>query len=150
MSGRNRSWLSLWLLAAAVALATAVGSVMLIPRFGKPPEYYRRRACSDNLRSLGQAIANYSARYNTFPNSVNDLVSGSFIHERALHCPGDPGKALSYRLVPGTVDDASDVIALESPENHGSGGHLLFGDGHVEWRDSRDVEQTMKSRKGHY
>jgi prepilin-type processing-associated H-X9-DG protein len=117
--------------------------------------------CQSNLKQIGTALRVYDARHNTAPPSIADVVLEADLPTELLVCPmsratrastqpiesfraafTDPNHAnVSYFFVQGLPTDMSKwtldhVVAFEPLENHGTGIHVLFGDGHVAWLTS--------------
>ena len=95
-------------------------------------EFYRRGACADNLKRLGQAMAFYVT-----PESADEglkgLVQSGIISPKPLICPSSGLSGGNYVVVgrPPMPFDNRMVVLYEPRSNHGDGGSFLFADGHV-------------------
>ena len=109
----------LWLFASTSALTNARESA-------------QRVACADNMRQLVQARKMYQIQNDKYPKTVADLQGFAGLDKVRLSGWNSPHGYQGYELLDGT--NATDIIIRENPMNHsGRGGHVAYGDGHVEW-----------------
>lgn len=145
-SGRGCLWAAL--AAAIIVLLPIIVLGILIPLFflRAPAVHDRDRIkCMNNVKQLAAMYSSFSAEHaGTPPRSFEDLRQYGPM-DKFLHCPaaGKDGPP-SYRLYPGT--NATDLIIIEKPGNHGAGGYTRsqgcnvgYGDGHVAWTPGRPL-----------
>jgi prepilin-type processing-associated H-X9-DG protein len=146
-SGRGCLWAALITL-FILGLLTAIPIWLLLnaaPMKGGAREAARRIKCMNNVKQLAVMYSTYAANHGgTPPRSLEDLRQYGLV-DGLLHCPaaGKDGPP-SYRLFPGS--NATDLIIIEKPGNHGVGGYIRsqgcnvgYGDGHVAWTVGRPV-----------
>jgi prepilin-type processing-associated H-X9-DG protein len=134
---------------------------ILLPALNRAREQGNRVKCASNLRQIGLAVQMYAnSNKGNFPPDLPTLVKSQGVGGNTLVCPstnqtpasGTPsfqlGKDLSYVYVGkgrNFTAQSDVVIAYEPPSDHtpgltgaGSGGNVLFADGHVEFLPNLD------------
>jgi SecD/SecF fusion protein len=119
-------------------------------------DYERRDACSEAIEDLSMALGNYAAKHaGEYPRDLADLVTSKALSDgKALRGPDvEVADAEAYDYIAGlrSGDDPNFVMAYDRVGLHGRGGHLLFVDGRVSWKDRRNiialVASTMEEAK---
>ncbi len=125
--------------------------VFMLPMLGVFRDASNRVQCAANMHEIGMALFAYDSDYGSFPVEGADwqslLVNGSYLSTPICTCPSDArGTGPSYYYVPGDTSGAepSRIMAYEHLTNHdGWGGHILYADGHVEFKDSPEFEELI-------
>jgi prepilin-type processing-associated H-X9-DG protein len=118
-------------------LSLLVYAAMILPAIAGAREKDRRAECLSNMKQLGLAIGEYAAAHNgETPVRLEELKP--YVHgdwEKISRCPSArDNSAPSYEIVGAGIDNPDAVVLRENPANHrGTGGHVLYGDGHVSW-----------------
>jgi prepilin-type processing-associated H-X9-DG protein len=157
---------------AGIAMILLVISILLPSQNGSAPS--RRVICQSNLRQIGQAILLYSDdNGGKYPNDLGALLTIEGFTTNILNCPssndtpatGATTQAVESNLTAGghlsyiylgkgmnaKTISADTVVAYEPLSNHGGdGSNMLFGDGHVEFIDAKNVnlmEAKIKTKQ---
>ena len=77
---RSRSGFTLIELLVVIAII-AVLIALLLPALQSAREQARRSACTNNLKQIGVAIANYATRHGTLPPGYQSIYSAEFQRE---------------------------------------------------------------------
>jgi prepilin-type processing-associated H-X9-DG protein len=92
------------------------------------------------LSQFGKAILFYSKDHDgRYPQSLSDLVPDYWSRSNRMFCAygrrdGRVGRYVYFPPNPNPpVDFASTPIAADYPDNHNSGGNVLYADGSVLW-----------------
>ena len=125
---------------------------IMLPALTRARETANRIKCGSNMRQIGQAMLLYANENgNVYPATVGPLLLTQDISPTVFLCPStndslpsgtpqqqvaaiDSGQAGSYLYFGKglTASAGADTVLLtEPPTNHGGGGEVLFGDGHV-------------------
>jgi prepilin-type processing-associated H-X9-DG protein len=149
-SGRGCLWAALITLVIlglliAIPIWMLLGPAPAVPNLGGARESARRIACANNVKQIAMMYRVYAGENGgTPPRSFEDLRQYGDV-DKLLRCPaaGKDGPP-SYRLYPGS--NATDLVIIEKPGNHGAGGYnrnqgcnVGYGDGHVAWTAGRPV-----------
>lgn len=119
---------------------------------------------ASNLHQIGIAVMTYQADKNQMPADLDELVKAKMLDASVLVRPGTgkaPPQVKDGKIV-GPIDyiyikppkleriwnPSSHVLAYEDPANYGgSGTHVLFADGHVEWMPMPRFERALERTK---
>ena len=139
----------------AVIVAVLIG---LCPTScGISVERARRTMCVGNLRQLGVAVSMYTLDHTNAPPDMGALANyvqdpAVFVCPLTRHSPGSLSRVnqwTDYVLAHGysTISSTDTVMMYCPPRNHGgSGGSILFVDGHVEWCTNTNVWTRLGER----
>jgi prepilin-type processing-associated H-X9-DG protein len=152
----------IWLALGAVGLVIVV-AIVTLPVFSGLRQWIlpaRRGAypsCAINLQQIGLAIKMYASENNGYcPDGFEQLLLTQDIGPIVFVCPASNDTTATGKTLAEIVSNLSagghlsyfyngkgkkwaslkptDILAYEPLSNHGgSGGHILFGDGHVEF-----------------
>ena len=160
VGGKGKSIAGLCLGGVGILLVPLVLVIaILLPSLNKARETANRIKCGSNMRQIGQAMLLYANENDgVYPATVGPLLLTEPIPPKTFLCPStndalpggtpqqqiaalDAGTAGSYLYFGKGLTDtagASTVLLTEPPTNHGKGdgGEVLFGDGHVEYRQN--------------
>jgi hypothetical protein len=106
----------------------------------------RRTACAANFHAIGMALLLYGGGETSRPPpSLSELVEADFLNARFTKCPAAAIGESSYILLSAPDDrlPAVRLLAYEPKSHHRIGGHLLFGDGRVEFVSGSDFDKQI-------
>jgi len=130
------------ILAGVLAVAGVGGLVTQSMLTAK--EHRRVDACGEAIEDVSMALGNYAAKHaGRFPKELGVLVeSGALSEAKALRGPdSDVEGAEAYDYIAGlrSGDDPNFVVVYDRQGLHARGGHVLFVDGRVSWKDRRNI-----------
>ncbi len=113
-------------------------------------DYERRDACNTAIKKVGMGLNTYAGKHaGEYPRALADLVkSEALSSDVALRGPDDKvADAEAYDYIAGlrSGDDPNFVVAYDRMGLHGRGGHVLFVDGRVSWKDRRNITALVAS-----
>jgi len=131
------------LVLAGVLAVAAVGG-LITQSILTAREYRRVDACSEAMEDVSMALGNYAAKHaGEFPRELGGLVESGVLSEaKPLRGPdSDMEGAEAYDYIAGlrSGDDPNFVVVYDRPGLHARGGHVLFVDGRVSWKDRRNI-----------
>src|SRR5688500_3160989 len=142
--GRRRVTLIEYLsLVGIIALVIAI----LLPSLQRLRLNARRDPCSSNMRVIGQALLLYSVDHGgRYPQRLEELLGYDWSPSPERFRCGISGKPVIFVGLGAVASDltADDVVAHEQPSGHdGEGSNVLYGDGHVAWLTSDQLEREL-------
>ncbi len=113
-----------------------------------------RAQCMTNLKQLGLGCHVYAMDYNDrFPSKLQELSPNYIGAQQIFFCPATEraGGGL-YILWPGLSEstDSSAILMFEARGNHPGGRNVLFVDGHVEWLQEENFQETFQKWAAKY
>ncbi|MHC4248748.1 MAG: protein translocase subunit SecD, partial [Planctomycetota bacterium] len=128
---------------AGVLAVAAVGG-LITQSILTAKEYRRTEACGEAIEDVSMALGNYAAKHaGEYPKDLGELVSsGALSEEKKLRGPdAEIEGAEAYDYIAGlrSGDDPNFVLAYDRTGIHSRGGHVLFVDGRVGWKDRRNI-----------
>lgn len=113
----------------------------------------RRHMCPSHVRQIGQGLFLYAHENgDRSPDTLHELVSTVDINPEVFVCPddddaGDGTTRTTYVYLkpkrPFASVLAEEVLVYEPLKVHRTGGHILFGDGRVEWIEAPAHERVL-------
>ncbi|MBI5975645.1 competence type IV pilus major pilin ComGC [Staphylococcus canis] len=78
-----------------VLLIISVLLILIIPNIAKQSEHIQRTGCNAQLKLVDSQIEAYTLKFNSKPNSIDDLVREGYIKENQKNCKS--GETISIR-----------------------------------------------------
>lgn len=130
-------------LVAVVVLALAGLGGLVTQSILTAHEYEREDACAKALDTVNMALGNYAAKHvGEYPKDLRALVpAGALADEAALYGPDKDAGVVAYDYISGlrSSDDPNSLLLYDRRGLHSRGGHVLFVDGRVDFKDRRNI-----------
>jgi len=137
---------------------------ILLPSLNRSREMANRVKCASNERQIGQGILLYSNDHKgPYPPDLGTLIKEEDMTAAVFICPDSNvtvpanltqpddiaawvNKNSSYVYLGAGMkqgEDPTTIVLYEKPENHHDGSNVLYGDGHVEFVQARELQRQL-------